>query len=145
ASHDDAGIIWPEAVAPFRVGLINLRAADAACVAAADALYAKLRDAGIEVLYDDRDESTGAKFATMDLIGLPWQLIVGPRGVKSGVVELKRRADGTREELSADSALARLAEGGPLRGRGGACAGAPHDLFRLRAHGRDALPARAPP
>jgi prolyl-tRNA synthetase len=109
ASHDDAGIVWPDSVAPFRVGLINLRVADPACVAAADALYAKLRQAGIDVLYDDRDESTGAKFATMDLIGLPWQLVVGPRGVKAGVVELKRRADGERQELSADSALARLA------------------------------------
>jgi len=73
ASHDDKGIIWPETVAPFRVGLINLRAADAKCVAAADALHARLRDAGVETLYDDRDESAGAKFATMDLIGLPWQ------------------------------------------------------------------------
>jgi prolyl-tRNA synthetase len=109
ASHDDAGIIWPDAVAPFHVGLVNLRVADPACVAAADALYLKLRNAGVEVLYDDRDESTGAKFATMDLIGLPWQLVIGPRGVKAGVVELKRRAGGERQELSADSAIARLA------------------------------------
>jgi prolyl-tRNA synthetase len=109
ASHDEAGIIWPESVAPFQVGLVNLRVADPACVAAADALYVKLRNAGVEVLYDDRDESTGAKFATMDLIGLPWQLVVGPRGVKAGVVELKRRAGGERQELSADSALAKLA------------------------------------
>jgi prolyl-tRNA synthetase len=109
ASHDEAGIIWPDSVAPFRVGLINLRAADPACVAAADALYAKLKGAGIEVLYDDRDESAGAKFASMDLIGLPWQLVVGPRGVKAGTVELKRRAGGERQELSAGSVLARIA------------------------------------
>jgi len=108
ASHDDNGIIWPEAVAPFRVGLINLRADDADCVAAADNLYGKLQAAGVEVLYDDTPERAGAKFASMDLIGLPWQLMVGPRGLANGVVELKNRATGEREELSPDSALARL-------------------------------------
>ncbi len=71
ANHDDAGIIWPESVAPFQVGLINLRAGDARCRDAADELYGKLLNAGVEVLYDDRDESPGAKFAAMDLIGLP--------------------------------------------------------------------------
>jgi prolyl-tRNA synthetase len=109
ASHDDAGIIWPESVAPFRVGLINLKAQDGGCTRLCDDLYGKLRGAGIEVLYDDRDERAGAKFAEMDLIGLPWQLVVGPRGVAEGKVELKRRAGGERHELSADSALARLA------------------------------------
>ena len=108
ASHDDDGIIWPEAVAPFKVGLINLKAGDEACDTACDELYAKLRDAGCEVLYDDRDGRAGVKFATMDLIGLPWQLVVGPRGVKAGTVELKRRDGGAREELSADAALAKL-------------------------------------
>ena len=108
ASHDDNGIIWPEAVAPFRVGLINLKTADEACNTACEETYAKLQDAGIEVLYDDRDERAGTKFNDMDLIGLPWQLVVGPRGVAKGVVELKRRADAEREELSLDSALARL-------------------------------------
>jgi prolyl-tRNA synthetase len=108
ASHDDAGIVWPEAVAPFRVGLINMRADDPRCAAAADDLYGRLRAAGAEVLYDDRDERGGAKFATMDVIGLPWQLIVGPKGVERGIVELKNRRTGEREELSADSALARL-------------------------------------
>jgi prolyl-tRNA synthetase len=108
ASHDDAGIIWPESVAPFTVGLINLRAADARCVAAADDLYAKLRRAGIEVLYDDRDDSPGAKFAAMDLIGLPYQLVIGPRGLDKGVVELKERKTGARHELSPDAALNRL-------------------------------------
>ena len=109
ASHDANGIIWPEAVAPFHVGLVNMRADDPRCAAAADDLYARLQAAGIETLYDDRDERGGAKFATMDLIGLPWQLIVGPKGLERGVVELKRRATGEREELSAESALARLA------------------------------------
>jgi prolyl-tRNA synthetase len=108
ASHDDAGIIWPESAAPFKVGLINMRADDAACAAASDELYDKLQAAGVEVLYDDRDERGGAKFATMDVIGLPWQLIVGPKGLEKGVVELKHRVTGEREEISAESALARL-------------------------------------
>jgi prolyl-tRNA synthetase len=108
ANHDDAGIIWPEPVAPFRVGLINLRAGDPRCVAAADELYAKLSLAGIELLYDDRDESPGAKFATMDLIGLPWQLIVGPRGVAAGTLEVKNRRSGERQDLPAEAALERV-------------------------------------
>ncbi|MEO1169313.1 MAG: proline--tRNA ligase [Pseudomonadota bacterium] len=108
ASHDDDGIVWPEAVAPYKVGLINMRADDEACVAAADDLYAKLEAAGVEVLYDDRDERGGAKFATMDVIGLPWQLIVGPRGLKNGVVELKRRSTGEREEVTPEVALEKL-------------------------------------
>jgi prolyl-tRNA synthetase len=109
ASHDEKGIIWPESVAPFRVGLVNLRAGDAACRAAADDLYAKLGRAGVEVLYDDTAESAGAKFATMDLIGLPWQVVLGPRGVAAGVVELKDRRTGAREELTPEAALNRLA------------------------------------
>jgi prolyl-tRNA synthetase len=108
ASHDDAGIIWPESVAPYKVGLINLKADDAACRAACDDLYAKLQAAGVEVLYDDTEERAGVKFAEMDLIGLPWQLVVGPRGLKSGIVELKKRAGGERQELSPEAALARL-------------------------------------
>ncbi|MGZ8998968.1 MAG: proline--tRNA ligase [Allosphingosinicella sp.] len=109
ASHDDAGIVWPESVAPYRVGLINMRSDDPACASAADDIYARLQSAGVETLYDDRDERGGAKFATMDVIGLPWQLIVGPKGLEKGVVELKRRSTGEREELSLESALARLA------------------------------------
>ncbi|MEA3017597.1 MAG: prolyl-tRNA synthetase [Sphingomonadales bacterium] len=108
ASHDEAGIVWPESVAPFQVGLINMRADDGRCAAAADDVYAKLAAAGVDTLYDDRDERGGAKFATMDLIGLPWQLIVGPKGLDKGVVELKKRRTGEREELSLESALARL-------------------------------------
>jgi prolyl-tRNA synthetase len=109
ASHDEAGIVWPESVAPFRVVLINMRADDPACAGAADALYAQLQAAGVEVLYDDRDERGGAKFATADLIGVPWQLILGPKGLARGLVELKSRATAEREELSVESALARLA------------------------------------
>jgi prolyl-tRNA synthetase len=109
ASHDDNGIIWPESVAPFDLGLINLRSGDAACDAAATDLYAKLKKAGMDVLYDERTESAGAKFATMDLIGVPWQLTVGPRGLKAGTVELKRRATGEKSELPVDAALNKLA------------------------------------
>ncbi|HEX8063371.1 MAG TPA: proline--tRNA ligase [Allosphingosinicella sp.] len=108
ASHDDKGIVWPEPVAPFQVGLINMRSDDAGVTSAADEIYGRLQQAGIDTLYDDRDERGGAKFATMDLIGLPWQLIVGPKGLERGVVELKRRSGGEREELSIESALARL-------------------------------------
>ena len=107
ASHDEAGIIWPASVAPFDVGIVNLKAGDAACDAACAELQEKLGSQR-EVLVDDTGERAGAKFATMDLIGLPWQLVVGPRGLKSGTVELKSRASGEREELSPESALARL-------------------------------------
>ena len=109
ASHDENGIIWPDSVAPFDVGLVNLRVGDAQCEAASGEIYGKLRAAGKQVLYDDRSESAGAKFATMDLIGLPWQLVVGPRGLKAGKVELKRRRSGEREELSIEAALDKLA------------------------------------
>ena len=111
ANHDDNGIIWPQSVAPFRVGLINLRAGDARCREAADDLYGKLRGAGVEVLYDDRDESPGAKFAAMDLIGLPEQLVIGPRGIAAGRIEIKDRRSGERHELSVEAALSRLARG----------------------------------
>ena len=108
ASHDDAGIIWPESVAPFKVGLINLRAGDAKCAAAADELYAKLARADVDVLYDDRDDSPGAKFAAMDLIGLPYQIVLGPRGLAQGVVEFKERKTGAKQELTPVAALNRL-------------------------------------
>lgn len=108
ACHDEAGAIWPESVAPFQSGLVNLRQGDDACDAACEDIFAKLRDAGREVLYDDRDERAGVKFADMDLIGLPWQVVVGPRGLKNGVVELKRRAGGAREEVSIESALSQI-------------------------------------
>ena len=111
ASHDDNGIIWPEAVAPFRAGLINLKSGDAECDAACDDIYRALTDRGVDTLYDDRDQRAGVKFADMDLIGLPWQIVIGPRGVKAGVVEFKNRKTGERMELSREAALARLVGG----------------------------------
>lgn len=110
ASHDDNGIIWPDAVAPFDVGLVDLKQGDAATGAACADLYAKLKAAGKDVLHDDTDTRAGAKFATMDLIGLPWQLIVGPKALADGNVELKRRATGERHVLSLESALAKLTQ-----------------------------------
>ena len=94
-------------MAPFKVGLINLRYGDEACDAVCEKFYDDLNAAGIETLYDERDERAGVKFAEMDLIGLPWQIAVGPRGVKAGTVEIKQRG-GEREEVSAEAALARL-------------------------------------
>ena len=108
ASHDDAGIIWPEAVAPFKATILNLRVGDAKCDAVCEDLYARF---GGEMLLDDRDERAGGKFADADLMGLPWQIIVGPRGAAAGTVELKRRADGAREELSMEAALAKMNDG----------------------------------
>ncbi len=108
ASHDAAGVIWPVPVAPFEAGLINLKAGDAATDAACGDAYAKLRTAGIDVLMDDTDERAGGKFATMDLIGLPYQLIIGPKGVKSGEAELKDRRSGNRETLPIEAATAKL-------------------------------------
>ncbi len=109
ANHDDKGIIWPESVAPFALGLVNLRASDDGCTHVTGELYAKLTQAGVGVLYDDRDESPGVKFATMELIGVPYQVIVGPRGLKSGVVEVKNRRSGETVELSPDAVLDRFA------------------------------------
>jgi prolyl-tRNA synthetase len=108
ASHDENGIVWPEAVAPFRVGLLNLKQGDANTDAACEGLYRDLTAAGIDVLYDDSEERPGAKFATMDLIGLPWQLIVGPKGLAEGKVEIKRRAGGAREHVAMGEAVSRL-------------------------------------
>jgi prolyl-tRNA synthetase len=108
ASHDDAGIIWPEAVAPFRVALLNLKQGGADTDAACEKLYAELAGRGIDVLYHDLDDRPGAKFAAMDLIGVPWQLMVGPRSLAEGKVELKRRADGSRELLTPAEAVERL-------------------------------------
>ncbi len=105
ASHDDDGIIWPVSVAPFELGLINLKAGDETCVETCKDLYGKLQNAGIDVLYDDRDMGAGGKFATADLIGLPFQMIVGPRGLKNGEVEIKDRKTGERTNVSIDSAV----------------------------------------
>jgi prolyl-tRNA synthetase len=108
ANHDEVGIKWPAKVAPFDIGLINLKVSDEATTKACDALYEKLETAGLEVLYDDRDSSAGGKFADMDLIGLPWQLIVGPKGLEKGIVELKRRETGEKNEITLDSLVETL-------------------------------------
>ncbi|MDP5367600.1 MAG: proline--tRNA ligase [Paracoccaceae bacterium] len=108
ASHDDKGIIWPEGVTPYHCGIVNLKQGDAAADAACEGLYKALTDAGLEPLYDDRDERAGAKFATMDLIGLPWRITVGPRGLAAGVVELTSRRTGDSEELTPEAAIARI-------------------------------------
>ena len=105
ASHDETGIIWPEAVAPFKVAILNLKQGSAETDAACEKLYSDLTAKGVEVLYDDRDERAGGKFATADLIGVPWQVLVGPKGLAEGKVEVKKRADGTRETITPAAAL----------------------------------------
>ncbi len=108
ASHDDNGIIWPESVAPYDFGIINMRVDNEECTSLCDRLYAEMQAAGKDVLYDDRNERGGAKFSNMDLIGVPWQVIIGPKGVEKGVVELKNRKTGEREDVPVDAFLARF-------------------------------------
>ncbi|MEM8687844.1 MAG: proline--tRNA ligase [Pseudomonadota bacterium] len=108
ASHDENGIIWPDPVAPFNVGIINLKSGDEETDAACERVYTELANAGVDVLYDDTDERAGAKFATMDLIGLPRQLVIGPRGLKEGQVELKDRKTGEKQSVSLDEAINQL-------------------------------------
>jgi prolyl-tRNA synthetase len=108
ASHDENGIIWPEAVAPFGVGIINLKVGDDDCDRVATELYEAMVKAGLDPLYDDTPDRGGVKFSRMDLIGLPWQIVIGPRGLKDGVVEVKHRRSGERETLSPDAALAKV-------------------------------------
>ncbi|AZB54395.1 proline--tRNA ligase [Cereibacter sphaeroides] len=110
ASHDDKGIIWPEGVTPFHAGIVNLKQGDSSTDLACEALYRDLSARGLEPLYDDRDERAGAKFATMDLIGLPWRITVGPRGISAGKVELTNRRTGESEEMSSGAAVDRLAQ-----------------------------------
>ncbi|MCL4147773.1 UNVERIFIED_CONTAM: hypothetical protein GTU68_037581 [Idotea baltica] len=110
ASHDDNGIIWPEAVTPFGVGIVNLKQGDEGTDGACEALYKSATALGLDPLYDDRNERAGAKFASMDLIGLPWRITVGPRGLKNGVVELTNRKSGQSEEMTAELALEKLAK-----------------------------------
>ncbi|MBL8561400.1 MAG: proline--tRNA ligase [Gemmobacter sp.] len=110
ANHDDKGIIWPEGVTPFHCGIVNLKQGDAGTDAACEGLYKALVAAGLDPLYDDRDERAGAKFATMDLIGLPWRITVGPKGLGKGVVELTSRRTGESVEMSAEDAVARIVE-----------------------------------
>ncbi|SCY83794.1 proline--tRNA ligase [Microvirga guangxiensis] len=108
ASHDENGIIWPEAVAPFEVAILNLKVGDSGTDAASEKLYRELSAAGRDVLYDDRDERPGGKFATADLIGVPWQVLIGPKGLAEGKVELKHRATGERQLLSVEDVVSRL-------------------------------------
>jgi prolyl-tRNA synthetase len=108
ACHDDNGIKWPEAVAPFKVAILNLKQGAAETDAACEELYRELTAKGVEVLYDDTDQRAGAKFATADLIGIPWQVLIGPKGIADGVVELKRRSDGSRQTLPANEVVERL-------------------------------------
>jgi prolyl-tRNA synthetase len=110
ASHDDAGIIWPEAVAPFKVAVLNLKQGGSDTDAACERLYRDLQGKGIDVLYHDLDERPGSKFATADLIGVPWQVLVGPKGLAEGKLEIKKRADGSRQLLTPADALALLAQ-----------------------------------
>jgi prolyl-tRNA synthetase len=110
SSHDENGIIWPDSVSPFEIGVINLKAGDADCDKACDDTYNTLLEQGKDVIYDDRDARAGAKFADADLIGVPWQIILGPRGLKNCVVELKNRKSGEREELSLESALSKISK-----------------------------------
>jgi prolyl-tRNA synthetase len=109
ASHDDAGIIWPEAVAPFHTAILNLKQGDAATDAACEQIYTALRAKGVDALYNDIDDRAGAKFAATDLIGIPWQVMVGPRGLAEGKVEVKKRSDGSREMMTPAAAIDRLA------------------------------------
>jgi len=108
ASHDDAGIVWPEAVAPFKVAILNLKQGDGATDGACEKLYSALREKGVDALYHDLDERPGSKFATADLIGVPWQILVGPKGLASGQVEVKKRSDGSREMMNPEDAVTRL-------------------------------------
>jgi prolyl-tRNA synthetase len=108
AFHDDAGIQWPEAVAPFQAAILNLKQGAAETDAACERLYRELAAKGIDTLYHDLEERPGSKFATADLIGIPWQVVVGPKGLAEGKVEVKRRADGRREHVALDQAVARL-------------------------------------
>jgi len=110
ASHDKDGIIWPKAVAPFGAGIINLKVGNEEADAACESLYKQLTEAGVDPLYDDRDDRGGVKFGRMDLIGLPYQVTVGPRGLKNGVVEVKNRATGEKQELAPDAAIAMISE-----------------------------------
>jgi prolyl-tRNA synthetase len=106
--HDEAGIKWPEAVAPFTLVILNLKQGASDTDAACEQLYAALSAKGVDTLYHDLDERPGAKFAVADLIGIPWQILVGPRSLAEGKVELKRRADGSRELVSPQDAIMRL-------------------------------------
>ncbi len=108
ANHDEKGIMWPEGVTPFHCGIVNLKQGDLEADGACQDIYQRLTNAGLDPLYDDRNERAGGKFATMDLIGLPWRITVGPRGLKNGVVELTSRREGVSEDLTPEEAVNKL-------------------------------------
>ena len=108
ANHDEKGIMWPEGVTPFHCGIVNLKQGDLDADGACEDIYQRLTNAGLDPLYDDRNERAGGKFATMDLIGLPWRITVGPRGLKNGVVELTSRRQGVSEDLTPEEAVNKL-------------------------------------
>jgi prolyl-tRNA synthetase len=110
ASHDEAGIIWPEAVAPFKVAILNLKQGSAETDAASEQLYRNLQAKGVDVLYNDLDERPGSKFATTDLIGIPWQVLIGPKGLAEGKVEIKQRSDGSRQLVTPTDAVELLSQ-----------------------------------
>ena len=108
AGHDENGIIWPTEIAPFGVGILNLKVDDADCTAACEQLYAQAQAAGLDPLLDDRDMRPGGKFADMELIGLPWVITIGPRGLKDGMAELKNRKTGEKHDVAIDAVLAKI-------------------------------------
>ena len=108
ANHDEKGIMWPEGVTPFHCGIVNLKQGDLDADGACEDIYQRLTNAGLDPLYDDRNERAGGKFATMDLIGLPWRITVGPRGLKNDVVELTSRRQGVSEDLTPEEAVNKL-------------------------------------
>ena len=105
ASHDEVGIIWPKSVTPFGVGIINLKVGNDGVDKVCEDLYEKLKNSNIDPLYDDKNDRGGQKFARMDLIGLPYQIIVGPRGLGEGVVEVKVRLSGKKMNLTLEEAV----------------------------------------
>lgn len=105
ASHDENGIIWPPSVSPFLLGLINLKPGDQKCDEICNQVYYNAYRDGADVLYDDTEARAGEKFATMDLIGVPIQIIVGPKNAEEGNVEIKNRATGERRIISVDALL----------------------------------------
>jgi prolyl-tRNA synthetase len=105
ACHDDKGVVWPAAVAPFSTAVVSLRADDAQVSAVCEDAYGKLLRAGVDVMYDDTADRPGAKLSTLELIGVPQALVVGPKGVKAGIVEFKDRKSGATEELTLEAAV----------------------------------------
>ncbi|MFJ4679227.1 proline--tRNA ligase [Kitasatospora sp. NPDC088783] len=109
AHHDEKGIVWPAAVAPFEVAVVPIGKNDEQTAAVVDDLYAQLRAERIDVVLDDRDERPGVKFADIELVGIPYRITVGPRGLKEGVVEVTTRATGETAQVPVVSAAAHVA------------------------------------